>query len=450
MFKAATYFFSLVLVSTTAIAQHYSPSTARGLITQKFKSPGGLVEECVVSKPLPGFPGADNEAWLNKEARLCSYNFYAANDSVIGVCPKLNSTNPGIDLYKIAKERKADFERRSCALQDIPESKISKFKQSVSCSYTPSIISYYQLGKALGSLNIPPAVIRTMDSKEHQRIRSQAQEILKARGQSGELIYKTWSGSWGSVYQSPRSSAGQRVFTSDLSQIYGAMSVNPSNELKYREVYGSWRRYDDRHIAIKSQAPYQNVMSRRDLQALVGTTPSAASVQTLVQMKDVADMLVIDYIFGQWDRPGNIHYQMKLYHSNDGVQWKSLAAENSALAGEHQSAKYKFQIKEMILKDNDCGIAKGNATKKFGLINEIAHISPKTYQLVQKLAQNWSTLRGHVQSEWLLSDSDFRVVGSDLQGLAQHLRSRCQAGRLKLDLDLSRHFSGQGPLPSCD
>lgn len=446
----AAFVGSFLFLSLPVLAQHYSPAIDRGLITQKFKSPSGLVEECVVPKPLPHFPKAQDEALLQTEASLCSYNFYSTDSGVVGVCPKLNSTNPGIDIYQIAKNVKAPFQSRSCALANIPEPKISKFKQSVSCSYTPSILSYYQLAKAIGNLNIPPAVVRTMDVQEHQRLRAQAQAILRGRGHTNQLIYKTWSGSWGSAYSSPRSSQGQKVFTGDLKQIYGAMSVNPSDEERYREVYGSWRRYDDRHVAMKSQPVYQNLMNRRNLEALVGRSPSAEAVQTLVQMKDVADMLVIDYILGQWDRPGNIHYLLKMYYSSDGITWSKIDVKSAATAGEHHSAKYKYQIKEMILKDNDCGIVKGNATKRFGLISNISHISPQTYQVVQQLARSWSSLRDHAKTEWLFTDSDFRLVGNDLQSLSQLLRSRCQSGQLSLDLDLSRHFGGHGPIHSCD
>lgn len=447
--------FILFILSTLTIEafSQYVSQPSRGLISQKYTSPTGQIEECVILKPLPIFQRANLDTHIKKEAQLCNYSFYSTQSPTqVGLCPKLNSTNPGIDIYDITLREKNDFQNNTCKAKDIVEEKVAKFKQSVSCSYVPSILAYYQVGKALGNLNIPPAVIRTMDSQEHTRLRQQAKMILSTAGRSGELIYKTWTSRWDAAYQNPKSKSGNDVFTNDYKQIYGALSDNPSGELRYKEVYGRWANYDQRHMAMTALPPYKNINDSRSIEQMIGRTLSESALQTLVQMRDVSDMLILDYLLGQWDRPGNIHFIEKLYMSQDGLNWQKMKyskyLKDPTVA---QASKYKFRIKEMILKDNDCGIVKGNATRNNKLLSQISHISPVTYSVIVRLDQEWNnpTIKNLVKSEWLLTESDHSTIGKDLASLSWILRSRCQNGSLKLDLDIEKHFSGAAHKSDC-
>lgn len=435
---AMKYFLCAFLFSTTALAQ-YESDIQRGLLTQKFRSPGGITEECVMGQRFPDWPysEAQNTKALKDEAKLCNIDFYDKGPGAISVRPKLNSTNPGV-LFIGTNEKV-----------------LAKYKSSVSCSYTPSIISYYQISQMFGGvLKVPAATIRTVDFNTHKEIRQEALEMLKQLGLSEKLIGKTWRDSWGLAYKNPNSQRGQRVFTGDQKQIYGALVSNPRGEEKYKEIYGNRSSYDKRFEVMVSQRPYKLVTNPESLTRLVGTSTEQEGLQALVQMRDVSDMLVLDYILGQRDRPGNIHYYEMLYYSNDGVTWDKMKLANADKEGAHQSAKYQIPIKEMVLKDNDCGVVKGNMAREHGLLNGLRHMSPNTYRQVLQLAQAWETdsanVNDYVSREWLFTVSDIKSVKKDLLDLRDQLYRTCKSGELSLDLDLARHYSGSGPLPACE
>jgi hypothetical protein len=107
----------------------------------------------------------------------------------------------------------------------------------------------------------------------------------------------------------------------------------------------------------------------------------------------------------------------------------------------------------MILKDNDCGVAKQNVAKLAGLADRIAHIDPNTYHRLLKfdsLGDLAETKKFFVQGLYFTAN-DFISVRKNLKDLANKLHQACSNGRLKLDLDLEAHFNKQELKPrSCD
>jgi hypothetical protein len=98
----------------------------------------------------------------------------------------------------------------------------------------------------------------------------------------------------------------------------------------------------------------------------------------------------------------------------------------------------------MILKDNDCGVAKSNLIKDGKLLNNVAHMDPKTYRYLLQLSQQFDTpeFAQFLSQEVLFTDKDIRKVGENLKEAVAMLQGACRAGKLKLDLDLDLFFSG--------
>lgn len=416
----------------------------RGLISQKFKSPRGVIEQCIVTKRLPNWPvqaEQENED-IQKEATLCEFNFYSESGSTaVGLCPKLNSTNPSVLLYSTEAHTKTQLEEALCKQRDVEADLIAKFKQSVSCSYTPSLLAYYHFSKILSTPEVPRVVLRTMDIETHKKIRTSALSTLSALNMSNQTIYTTWNDSWGYVYRNMSSDRGLRVVTPDGQQIYGALSVNPSKEVRYKEVYGSWRNYEARFDSLRAQSPYQNIIDSRSVEQIAGAELSQSSFQTVLQMKDVSGMLLIDYILSQQDRPGNIHYYNMIYYSADGKKWSKVKAHKAdKKADELNAAIYKFSVKEMLMKDNDCGVAKGNATREQKLLDNLAHIDPQTYKKIGQLAKLWASnvtaTEKYLQDELMFTKKDVIAVKNNLTSLFALLQKRCRSGELHLDLDV--------------
>ena len=107
----------------------------------------------------------------------------------------------------------------------------------------------------------------------------------------------------------------------------------------------------------------------------------------------------------------------------------------------------------MLLKDNDCGVAKDNIAKQAGLADRVAHIDPKTYRRIlhfDAIADAAET-KDFFSRELVFTANDYASIRKNLKDLATKLHQACSQGRLKLDLDLQAHFSTQ-PLKaqSCD
>jgi hypothetical protein len=181
---------------------------------------------------------------------------------------------------------------------------------------------------------------------------------------------------------------------------------------------------------------------------LVGRNFTTENAQKMVQLKGAADLIVIDTLMNQQDRFGNVHYLATYYYldpkdlDRDGSP-KLKSSQNLTL--EEAARVGAVQIKKMLLKDNDCGVAKQNIAKQVGLADRIAHLDPKTYLLFLHLdaVADLAEAKEFFIREMVFIADDYANVRHNLKDLATKLHQACLLGGLKLDLDLQAHFSNQ-------
>ena len=445
---------SLWLATSTALAVDTRDFTGEKIVNHN--SPRGVIESCVVpNKILAGYSAKDSK----DEAELCAPNFYAD----VGICPKYNSTNPGLIFwYPNEKVTKATIDASACdddKLKDMGLERASKYKQSTSCSYTPSILAYYHVSRALGNaVQVPVAVLRSMDALEHKK---QVQKANAALSGSTQLIKQTW-GQLLKVHGSPQQYP--EVFDSSLQQIYGALVANVKGENNYTEVSGVGT-YDTRYERFIQQRPFLNVASNKSVVELAGGNSFEKVAATVVQMKDVSDMVIMDTLLSQQDRIGNIHYKFVWYFqdptSPKGYTTKKSKAEldrkRQIVIPEQEktemAVKNAVLVKEMILKDNDCGVAKSNMMKKVDALSQISHVSYETYQKFGQLRKMLNSEEGkkHLLQGMLFTAKDYNNTVGLANQIAASLKAKCDAGKLKFDLDLKEYLPGaQVPNKSCE
>lgn len=463
--------FIILNLATTAqaasSARYYNPSFQRGEVLAHFTSPTGYQEQCVVPKPFPGFQFSEKE--LKKHKDLCEIDFYENEANAnMAVCPKIYSTSPGLEVFlfnaEIASSRQA-FEAKYCSqAKDKPAKKIAKYKQSLTCTYTPSLLAYYQVAKILGDvLHIPPAVIRTVDKKQHLLQVKRAQEIVEAKYSNPKTIIRyAWETNWSDIHNNPEGSNAKSfpnavqapwLFTTDYQGIYGALSENPTNEYSYTEISGKYS-YDTRYQSLKAQTPYRNV-SRTELTKNFVPLDFTQSAPILIQMKDVSDMILMDTLLNQQDRVGNIAYLSYAYYLVDG-QIRKMKLKETKLSPETISKIQALRgtnislVKEMLLKDNDCGVAKSNMARINSLLEDVHHMSFTTYQRLLWLANAVDTpeVESYFKNELLFNDQDWdgkMKFKQNVEFAAQHLQSKCLSGELYFDLNLQQHIDGTTP-----
>jgi hypothetical protein len=435
-----------LLASTVAYAA-LAAHVVRGEKIVELPVPGRGAEVCVIPKHFPNaaYSGNDPKA----ESQLCSIDEYTNG----AVCPKTNSTNPGLDFYSLPEGfTSQQVEAAHCKTPGAK--KIAKYKLSTSCSYTPSILGYYHLSRILGGIaNVPPTVLRTVDRQNHVALGHTA----LGETASSSLIHQTWSALLAQLTAGAGASKRDFLLTDDFSQSYGALSVNPTNEQFYKEFFNGGSNNVARAATFRDKNPIVAMLARNaDVSTFVGRTFNPENVQTMVQLKDAADLIVIDTLMNQQDRFGNIHY-LETYYYRDVADLNpdgSAKLKSSRILTPAEAAKVgAVQVKQMLLKDNDCGVDKQNIAMKAGLLNRVAHIDPVTYRGILHLnaiADSTETNTFFLQ-ELVFTANDYANVRRNLKDLATSLHQKCSQRRLRLDLDLQRHFSDQAvKLQSCD
>jgi hypothetical protein len=245
------------------------------------------------------------------------------------------------------------------------------------------------------------------------------------------------------------------LLTDNLDQSYGAFVHNPGGDEFYKEFFQGGKVNHERAANFRERNPaFQLVKNSASVTTMIPRDFTTANVQKMVQMKDAADMIVIDTLMNQQDRFGNIDY-INRYYFYDAAKPKadgspSLRSEKNV---EPAMASKAVLVKEMILRDNDCGVAKENIAAKAGLAGLIRHMDPKVYTRLIKLdmVADQEYVTKFFRSNLMFTATDWQSVRTNLKNLASSLKAKCKSGDLKLDLDVETYFSGK-PLkqPACE
>lgn len=429
----------------------------KGEKSTSYFSSRGVEEKCVVPQKWPGGYYSDKDK--KQEGKLCEQDFYTN----VATCPKYNSTNPGILIIEPTdKYSREAINASSCDTDELGLKTESKFKQSLSCSYTPSIISYYHFSRLLGGAGrVPVSVLRTMDIATHRQLSNKA----NAAALSG-VIDQTWK-SFQSVHANP--GRFPKVVDETRSQIYGALVANVKGETIYSEVNG-FGDYDSRYPRFMKQRPFLNVASSQSLTQIAGSSSFEKVAPLAVQMKDVSDMVLLDTLLNQQDRIGNIHFKFVWYTldaSKPGT-WtteksdakvvinKKTRARETVVPPEEQAAmkaKNAVLVKEMYLKDNDCGVAKTNMMRQHSVLENVRHMSYKTYSHFMGLAKAipLNVTRDYLYREFLFDEEDYEKIYANAKRAKEILYGNCKSGKLKFDIDLEDYAAGITPAAkSCE
>jgi hypothetical protein len=455
---------SAIALSAATFSAHaggsFDSSAPRGMSTAKFAIPGKPTQEiCIVLKHLAfaDYRKSDEK----RERELCKYNFYEPSGTTdssgaVVVCPKTSSTSAGVLLYSIPDGQiKAALQTASKCVaiesKNGPKGikQIAKFKQTDddrTCTSTSSILGYYHVSRALGDIaQVAPAVIRTMDFDQHDKVVRQALSISKvARNRN---LRKSWSNFTG--YRSGSSKNPASLFTVDDTQIFGALIAKDHNTAPYREWVTS---SGSGQTNIGAVSAYRDVANSQPAAKIIGTRNfTQAAAQRLLAMRDMSEMLLIDTLMQQNDRTsgGNIDFSTEVVYQ-DGSDYKTGKSGKTVPPGTPQ-----FTVKRLHLVDNDCGLIEGpGKVVKQGYLNSVDHMHPKTYLGLMQLANKWETdpsVKAFFQTEALFSPGQINSFGKILLKARDTLRAKCKASSHFLDLDMDDYFNGKEPDKSlCD
>jgi hypothetical protein len=442
----------------TAAAPAFASADVRGEVVT-FTSPAGVQERCVMLARMPGATYRDAD--VAEERAFCAIDLHGRTHAM---CPKLFSTSPGTLVYDLGggpyAGDPAGFERDVCPRGHVTAKEAAdeplSFKMSVntretSATFANAALVYYHFARYFdAAVHVPAAVFRSIDKDSHLARVSSHGEALSA----GRPALKMNHAAWVTLARAEREPSSYQptdeLLTGDRKQAYGVL-LHPRGRRYGDEVNGSrqsgWG--DGQSRDFQQTAPFVALASDRPLaqaieEGLARGYPRAAvpagarNEQMAFWMRELVDITLLDYLFGQQDRIGNIDYLTYWYWVDGGRLWRMPAS------GAHPSDEIaKFapkRLKRTELADNDAGVRTTyiNYTKRTGMLERLRHYSAGTYRRLIVLDRDLAArgpLHEHVRSTFGLSDAEFAQFVANTRGAAAILRESCGAGRLRFDLE---------------
>jgi hypothetical protein len=426
----------------------------------------------------------ENDA--KKEQELCGVSF---DDKGVGLCPKTWSTSPGTIVYDIRESKYNGnpdaFESAYCPRQRALKEtiagvdKLASFKQSVngqfhqstSATFAQASALYYHFSRYLNAIiDVPVAVIRTMDSQQHlHRVASKGPAIAQGKMNAAgwNVVNSAEKNPLGYVpvnefyYGDPQNSRFYGVMLKNRGERYGAEFNGNISGKGYTEQYAFLQK-TPAFIALASQTkvldavPLGIALSKKDPVVARALGPSVSNEQMMFWMQELSEILILDHIFSQQDRPGNIDYIWVWYYVDGEDQLRSRRAQatvsrsgmSSIQAPDDvaRSAK-RYLIQKTQLNDNDAGGRRyANFTQKFGLLGRIHHLNVVTYRQLVHLAKDFE-VKGpfykYLRDTFYLSDANADLISQNAIQAAQILQGTCKAGTMNFDLNPERYLETQ-------
>jgi hypothetical protein len=411
-----------------------------GQETISHAAPNGTVELAIRSAVFPGHPEIYSKKDIEKERELAEIDFYNGKTKEgldIVLIPKTYSTSPGINIHAVklpAGTSHLGYAATHTGKAHSSDDKvIAKYKQSIPThfTYSPSILGYYHLSRFLGTGHVEPAIVRTMDLAAHKPLA----DLGKAKA-IGSNNRKQWT----ELRALDETHSNPTLYTEDGKQLYGTLQANPAGEESYphlSDLGGA--------AAFAASAEFGKVTSPDPLNLNCKDDNgklNQAAVQQIVQVKDLSDMVLMDFIMSQADRfSGNMHSEkIYVWVENGALKHKTKKGDSTKAAEQLKEIPPEaVLINRMIMKDNDAGLISGNSAKSYHLLDKISHMDPKTYNRLldlQKELQKPEVAQWY-QTELLFTPANFNTVKSNVDGAVGILSSRKDKG-LFLDASLSQ------------
>jgi len=420
-------------IGNPATLEHSTPTgateIAQRLIPFPFTPPDVKLKE---KEPLSGSNNWFTKHDKNKIDELGSLDFYApSGPQSVGVVPKLHNTSAGIEIYRLpATFSKDTFEKTEGPYRPgitkkysnkRSGEKIAKFKTYPIAQ--PGLACFY-MSRLLGHLvEVPPATYRTMDVQEFMKVGNQARTTGHPDCTQAWANLRGWA-----------QSANPKMVAPGGKLVYGSLAQNPRGEESSPEDY--WTvdaiRGHSFYKVLSSKAPVANLLKLND----------PKSLQDLALAQDMARGVILDSIFRQVDRLGNISVAVLQHYvtSDGGVKWDDKVSDKDKA----EAVSPLLPLKRIMYKDNDDGMNWGRDTISVTrILNDTHHIDQTIYNRLQWLAGlmqdsepgSNAKIRDYFVNVVHISGDNYDSMKASLIKQAAALKSRVEAKDILVDLD---------------
>ena len=314
---------------------------------------------------------------------------------------------------------------------------IAKYKQTIPThfTYSPSILGYYHLSRFLDAGHVEPAIVRTMDVASHKPLADLGKQ--KAVGSNNRT-------QWTELRALDDAHSNTALYTKDGKQLYGVLQANPTGEQSYPRLsdLGGAAAFAASSEFAKVTNPSSLKLNYKDGNGKL----DQAAVQQIVQIRDLSDMVLMDFIMSQADRfSGNMHSERVYLWIQNGVVKSETKKSDPAKADEQlkQIPSDAVLVNRMIMKDNDAGLVSGNSAKTHHLLEKISHMDSKTYSRLFDLQRELQKqeVAQWFEEELLFTAADFNTMKNNVDQAVGILSSRKDKG-LFFDANVSAALRG--------
>jgi len=459
--------------------------TVKGTET-RFTSYNGVEERCVQIAPVPD--GAYDKSDLKDETRLCSVDFY---DEAVALCPKIWSTSLAIVAYDISEGpmqgKRAKFQEEVCATgklakefakDDLARLKTTMNRETTSATHSAAALLYYHFSRALGlTTKVPAAVWRSVDKDVMLNEVALSGAEFTAYDTRMAKNHAAWQTLVDTIrnpagYDDPFYGTSADLLTADGRQIYGVFYKGSGDEYgpimnaggdagENGEGYAGFRKVPA-YVALTTPAPLTDAIARGLAEGTDDPTQeedTAANItprQMAYWMRELSEVVLVDFMLGQQDRLSNIEYVPYWYWLKDGKAERVRTKDGKP--GEGDVPADAMLIRRTRLNDNDAAGRPeyDNWTRKLGLLEELRHFDAGVYRRLMAMAADFQA-KGPTYV-WLsesfgLGPDQVAMIADNTSAAAAILRATCERGELSFDLDPDTFFEAGSVTPAhqpCD
>lgn len=426
-----------------------------------YQSPNGRTEECTA---LPEIPGADiSDKDRKKEKNLCDANFYAEG---IALCPKTNSTSAAAVIRDIEESglTTQQFENSPDCGDKLESDRIAKFKitmnqKGTSGTTSGSSIMYYHMSRYLDTLvEVPVAVLRTMD-KDVMGSRVAARAKPK-----GAMNRAAWNVILAAVKNPASYVPTDDVFTKDRQQFWGVM-LDDKGERYGAEINSArkagWGAPQSREF--QTTPAFTALRTEGEIEKLAQNSQYSPQ-QMAFWMRELSEIAVLDHIFSQQDRVGNVDYVWHWYWVDNGkiqhqkVKSKVPRSKMNTIEMPAEIAQFKpVLLQRTWIGDNDAGLNTryANFAKQTDMVKNLRHFNASVYVKLQKIARDFAAkgpLYTHVANSYGMTAAQLKLMTTNTIEVASILNANCHANKLRFDLSVQKFMRGEPTLEqvACD
>ena len=453
--------FILFLAAVLSFPSLAAASLPQGEMTT-YTSPGGIAEQCIALHPMPG--GSYDADDTRQEQFYCEINFYNHNTAL---CPKIWSTSPGTLIYDLAKSPYAGavshFEQNQCRqqknLQKRHVEKLAKFKTTMndkgtSGTFATASLLYYHFSRYFDTaVHVPVSVYRSIDRKRHlQRVTRNG----AAWSSHNKMLHAGWQILAASEKNPSLYHPEDELFTADRKAVHGIL-LNSLGHRYNAEVNGSrasgWgkgQNFDFQktapYLALRSEKPLLDAIAyglhtaRRDNKLNRDMGRDISREQMVYWMTELTEITLLDFIFNQQDRIGNIDYIPYWYWQDKGKLHRTKAQGRKKKLPSELVDKQPLLLLRTQLNDNDAGgrLSYINFTKKTKMLEKQRHYRAATYKKLLRLNHDFTEqgeLYHYLNTTFGLAKKQVANIVQNTADATRILQQSCREGKLRFDLD---------------